>query len=214
MAKLWFTMASCPGVLSLATPKLAAIALLVRIFEPSDVHRRVLWTMGWTCFINLLLVNVLVWVQCNPPRATFDVSITDAQCWNPWVYTSYCIYASGTFLASLPSEMHLETKPLILGSLFCIPRSLPRCLSSNSVVQPTDELHEAVGFDYGSRLRICVSERHQYRNASFSISNADRHEALVQSPFTRFLDFQISPQQTSLVCIRYDIRDLKLTSGR
>ncbi|KAK7937654.1 uncharacterized protein PG986_014522 [Apiospora aurea] len=69
-ATLWVYAAYCPSVLSFGMPKLAVIALLVRLLVPGRVHFWVLWLMGG--LVQLALLGVvgsalgLLFSRCHP----------------------------------------------------------------------------------------------------------------------------------------------------
>lgn len=90
-----------PSLLSFAFPKLAIVALLTRLMNPSRIHKRFLWALAGSCFL-VLCTNIFVeFAQCNPVSALWDKSIkkTDKSCWDPRVnlYTAY--FAGGKKLA-------------------------------------------------------------------------------------------------------------------
>ncbi|KAK8034235.1 hypothetical protein PG993_009230 [Apiospora rasikravindrae] len=66
----WTYIAFCPGVMSFAIPKLAVIALLVRLLAPRKSHYLLLWGMGITVQLTLLAtVGILIRVideKCPP----------------------------------------------------------------------------------------------------------------------------------------------------
>ncbi|KAK8094683.1 hypothetical protein PG997_001368 [Apiospora hydei] len=108
-AILWTTAAFCPGILSFGLPKLAVIALLTRILNPSRAHWWYLWTMGLVCFASLLATVGVLLGQCTPARSLWTFSITEKTCFDKKILVGYCIYAGSIsafvdlYLAIYPS---------------------------------------------------------------------------------------------------------------
>ncbi|KAK8076151.1 hypothetical protein PG994_003423 [Apiospora phragmitis] len=71
-ATLWVYAAYCPSVLSFGMPKLAVIALLVRLLVPSRIHFWILWAMGALVQLALLESSGSFWqvpaysLRCRP----------------------------------------------------------------------------------------------------------------------------------------------------
>ncbi|KAK8133785.1 hypothetical protein PG984_005797 [Apiospora sp. TS-2023a] len=108
-AILWTTAAFCPGILSFGLPKLAVIALLTRILNPSRAHWWYLWAMGLVCFASLLATVGVLLGQCTPARSLWTFSITEKTCFDKDILVGYCIYAGSIsafvdlYLAIYPS---------------------------------------------------------------------------------------------------------------
>ncbi|KAK8039361.1 hypothetical protein PG993_007772 [Apiospora rasikravindrae] len=108
-AILWTTAAFCPGILSFGLPKLAVIALLTRILNPSRAHWWYLWAMGLVCFASLLATVGVLLSQCTPARSLWTFSITEKKCFDKNILVGYCIYAGAIsafvdlYLAIYPS---------------------------------------------------------------------------------------------------------------
>lgn len=84
----------CPGILSFAIPKLAAVALLVKIMNPSRGQRIFLWVSSGVTTVALLVCVIILYAQCTPSRALWNFSI-ERQCWPPEVMISYAIFSGG-----------------------------------------------------------------------------------------------------------------------
>ncbi|KAL1850973.1 hypothetical protein VTK73DRAFT_9567 [Phialemonium thermophilum] len=110
-AILWTIVGFCPGIMSFGLPKLAVIALLTRLMNPSRWHRIFLWCLGIWCNISLLGCVFVLFAQCTPARSQWDFSITDKTCWSPWVLVDYAIYA-GSFSAA--TDLYLAVYPAIV----------------------------------------------------------------------------------------------------
>lgn len=88
-----YTMAGfCPGVLSFGLPKVAVVALLTKIMNPSRKHQIFLWFISIGCVVLLLGCIALLFGQCTPSRSQWDFSVK-GKCWNPWILVYYSIGA-------------------------------------------------------------------------------------------------------------------------
>jgi len=91
-----YTMAAfCPGVFSFAIPKLAVVALLTKLLNPSPAHRIFLWCSSGFTTLAIFGCVIILYAQCIPTRSQWDFSITDKTCWSPWVLVNYSIFAGG-----------------------------------------------------------------------------------------------------------------------
>jgi hypothetical protein len=94
-----YTMAAfCPGVLSFAIPKLAVVALLTKLLNPSPVHRMFLWCSTTVTTIVIFGCVVILYAQCTPSRSQWDFLI-EGECWSRWILVNYSIFAGGECLA-------------------------------------------------------------------------------------------------------------------
>ncbi|KAH8900966.1 hypothetical protein GQ53DRAFT_612064, partial [Thozetella sp. PMI_491] len=100
-----------PSVLSFAIPKLGVVALLVRLLNPSRFQRIFLWTLVIVCAISAAMCNVLMFAQCRPTKALWDITVTEKECWDPYILVNYSIYA-GTFSAC--TDLYLAVYPAIV----------------------------------------------------------------------------------------------------
>ncbi|KAK8066192.1 Integral membrane protein [Apiospora hydei] len=107
----WTYIAFCPGVMSFAIPKLAVIALLVRLMAPRKSHYMFLWGMGITVQLTLLAtVGILIRVidkKCPPFN---DVRLDPPEhCVPIHVQVRWCLFAGSLsafvdfYLAIYPS---------------------------------------------------------------------------------------------------------------
>ncbi|OTA67829.1 hypothetical protein K449DRAFT_388627 [Hypoxylon sp. EC38] len=136
-AVLWTMVGFVPGVLSFSIPKLAAIYLLTRLLEPSKLHRHLLWTMGILCVLILMGCIAILFGQCTPSRAQWDLTITEKTCIDPYILVNYSIFAGAfsgfvdLYLAAYPAtvlfQLQLNKKKKLalsaalgLGSVACI----------------------------------------------------------------------------------------------
>ncbi|KAK8021819.1 hypothetical protein PG990_006957 [Apiospora arundinis] len=107
----WIYLASCPGVLSLAVPKLAVITLLIRILVPGKAHRRFLWAMGIAVqlfFMIAVAMFLRVLIGKCPP---FQEGQIPHNCVPPAMQVRYCLFAGSAsafvdfYLAIYPSTV-------------------------------------------------------------------------------------------------------------
>ncbi|KAK8085808.1 hypothetical protein PG997_007079 [Apiospora hydei] len=72
----WIYLASCPGVMSLAIPKLAVITLLTRLLVPGKIHQWILWSLGAAVQIFFFTAVVMflrtLAAKCPPPPGQPD----------------------------------------------------------------------------------------------------------------------------------------------
>ncbi|OHW96428.1 integral membrane protein [Colletotrichum incanum] len=94
-AILW-TIAGFPaGVMSFGLPKIAVVALLTRILNPSKWHAMFLWLMSIFCLFNLIGCVVILFAQCQPSHSQWDFSIVKRTCWDKWILVYFAIYSGG-----------------------------------------------------------------------------------------------------------------------
>jgi hypothetical protein len=146
-AILWTMVGFCPGILSFGIPKLAVIALLSRLMNPSRKHRIFLWTLGVFCVLSLLGCVVVLFGRCTPSRSLWDFDVQPESCFDVWILVNYAIYA-GTFSAF--TDLYLAVYPAIV--LFSLRMNLRKKLALSGAL--------GVGSMYGARS-ICISVRFQ-----------------------------------------------------
>lgn len=83
-AIFWTVMGFGPGVMSFGIPKLAVVAFLTHIMNPSRIHKIALWGMASLCVFNLFLCVVFHFAQCTPAASQWDFSL-ERKCWSPWI---------------------------------------------------------------------------------------------------------------------------------
>ena len=94
----------CPGIFSFGVPKLAVVALLTRITNPSRRHKIFLWSMTGGCLFILFGCVIIIFAQCAPTRSQWDFSV-QGTCWSPWVLIYYAIVAGSKYLQIYPAKM-------------------------------------------------------------------------------------------------------------
>ena len=93
-AIFWTIIAVCPGVLSLAFPKLAVVALLTKVLNPAKWHKWFLWFMGIVSVLTFFAVIGTLLGQCSPMDSQWDFSI-EGTCVDKKYIANFSIYASG-----------------------------------------------------------------------------------------------------------------------
>jgi hypothetical protein len=114
----WMMAAYVPGIETLGFPKLAVIALLVRLLAPSRLHRRVLWTMGVVCCMSLTCMVMTLILQCTPTKALWTLTMPH-NCLAPGVLEGLAFWASSKL--TTPDEKakrRLTTVPCPASSAF------------------------------------------------------------------------------------------------
>ncbi|WYZ35712.1 hypothetical protein EsH8_X_000359 [Colletotrichum jinshuiense] len=109
-AMLWSIAGYPPGLLSFGIPKLAVVALLTRILNPSKWHKRFLWALSILCVTNLVGFIIIIFAQCQPARSQWDSSVPGT-CWSKWILVSFATY-SGAFCAF--ADVYLSIYPAVV----------------------------------------------------------------------------------------------------
>ncbi|KAL0935510.1 uncharacterized protein CTRU02_210101 [Colletotrichum truncatum] len=109
-AKLWSIAGYPPGLLSFGIPKLAVVALLTRIMNPSRGQKIFLWGMASLCVANLVGFIAIIFGQCYPARSQWDPSVPGT-CWDKSVLVSFATY-SGAFCAF--ADIYLSVYPAVV----------------------------------------------------------------------------------------------------
>lgn len=94
----WTVIAFCPSILSFALPKLAVVALLTRLLNPSRFHKWFLWGMGVFCLLTLLATIGTLVGQCLPPESQWNFDI-EGKCAPKEDIIKYSLYAGGMLSA-------------------------------------------------------------------------------------------------------------------
>lgn len=82
------------GILSFTIPKLAVVAMLNRILNPTRFQRYFLWALtGLGTVVSIVCILVL-FTMCTPPRGLWKVRM-GAECRDPWILIDYAIFTGG-----------------------------------------------------------------------------------------------------------------------
>jgi hypothetical protein len=95
---LFFTLLNFPfGILAFGLPKVAVVALLTRIMNPSRAHRWFLWGLSLLCLLVLLGCAPMLFAQCTPSHSQWDLNFPPDQkkCWPKYVLVNYAIASGG-----------------------------------------------------------------------------------------------------------------------
>lgn len=131
-----------PGVMSFGIPKLAVVAFLTHIMNPSRIHRIVLWGMASLCVFNLFLCVVFHFAQCTPAASQWDFSL-ERRCWSPWILIWWATWSGCEFVVP-PGSSQEKFSHLLWDRFLCFPRPLPGGLPIDRLVQtPNDPQEEA-----------------------------------------------------------------------
>ncbi|KAJ0160579.1 hypothetical protein CTA2_7724 [Colletotrichum tanaceti] len=109
-AILWTIAGFAPGVMSFGLPKIAVVALLTRIMNPSRRHALFLWCLSVFCLVNLLGCVVVLFAQCQPSHSQWDFSV-EKSCWDKRILVYFAIY-SGGFCALV--DIYLAVYPAVV----------------------------------------------------------------------------------------------------
>ncbi|KAI9898884.1 hypothetical protein N3K66_005345 [Trichothecium roseum] len=96
------------GLAAFGIPKLAVVALLVRIMNPSHAHKCFLWGLSGLCLGVLFGCVVILYAQCTPASSQWDFSVTEKQCISKMILVYYAI-AAGAFSAF--TDLYLAIYP-------------------------------------------------------------------------------------------------------
>ncbi|KAK1964479.1 hypothetical protein LY78DRAFT_659304 [Colletotrichum sublineola] len=95
----WSLMAFAFGIVALALPKVAIVALINRLLNPSRFHRFFLWTMVLLCVVGLLGNVVGLFAKC-PQEAVVQITFTKTACLGPERAVAYSISTSAISAAT------------------------------------------------------------------------------------------------------------------
>lgn len=76
----WTIAGFSPSVMTFGLPKLAVICLVSRLLNPSRLHAAFLWTLGGTTMASIVLCIAVLFGQCTPARAQWDLTVTHKTC--------------------------------------------------------------------------------------------------------------------------------------
>uniref|UniRef100_A0A093VHN4 Rhodopsin domain-containing protein n=1 Tax=Talaromyces marneffei PM1 TaxID=1077442 RepID=A0A093VHN4_TALMA len=124
-AALLNTAGFAPGILSFVIPKLGVVALLCRIFNPTQRWKIFLWSFVGGGGLLICGCIIIIYAQCNPTKALWTGV---GNCWNPGILVDYSIFAGALsavidiFLAIYPAvilwrlQLPLRRKVLLLAA--------------------------------------------------------------------------------------------------
>lgn len=100
--RFWYWMWTLPAGFVLSVPNMAVVSLLCRLFKPKRWHQVMLWAIAVICVANFVVGSVVFLFRCRPLRLPWDdgASSSAGECWDPWVYINYMLYAAGKWIMS------------------------------------------------------------------------------------------------------------------
>ncbi|KAI4663737.1 uncharacterized protein J4E78_004155 [Alternaria triticimaculans] len=151
-----------PGIFSFGIPKLAVVALLTRITNPSRKHRIFLWAMTGGCLLILFGCVIIIFAQCTPSRSQWDFSV-QGTCWSPWILIYYAIVA-GTISAVV--DLYLAIYPAVV--LYGLQINLKKKIALSAALG-LGSIAAAVAVYKSTRLPALASPDFSYDTADITI---------------------------------------------
>ncbi|KAI6355971.1 hypothetical protein MCOR25_008018, partial [Pyricularia grisea] len=93
-SRLWFIIASVPGVTALGLPKIAIALMLNRILFATKWLTTASWFLSAVTMVNFLVVLFFLIFQCSPMRASWATDVENARCYGSGLIVNICVYAS------------------------------------------------------------------------------------------------------------------------
>ncbi|TLD34217.1 hypothetical protein PspLS_00169, partial [Pyricularia sp. CBS 133598] len=93
-ARMWFIIASVPGVTALGLPKIAIALMLNRILFATKWLTTASWFFSGITTVNFIVVIFLLVFQCSPMRAAWTANVANARCYGSDIIINICLYAS------------------------------------------------------------------------------------------------------------------------
>ncbi|EEA27277.1 conserved hypothetical protein [Talaromyces marneffei ATCC 18224] len=92
MAVLLNTVGFLFGILSFTIPKIAVAIMLIRILNPSRMHRY--FVIGLVSLAPCVAITciILLFTECDPPASQWDKSIPNATCRDPWILIDFAVF--------------------------------------------------------------------------------------------------------------------------
>ncbi|KAK2736470.1 hypothetical protein FQN55_001647 [Onygenales sp. PD_40] len=119
------------GILSFAIPKMAVVAMLNRILNPSKTQRIFLWSLVSLAGVVSVVCILVLFTMCHPPRALWDLQLQQqgATCNSPWILINYAIF-TGALSAFV--DLYLSIYPITV--LFKLQMSLRKKLALSAAL--------------------------------------------------------------------------------
>ncbi|KAL2869498.1 uncharacterized protein BJX67DRAFT_370732 [Aspergillus lucknowensis] len=150
------------GILSFAIPKLAVVAMLNRILNPSFWQKTWLWFLTGTGAAISGVCIIMLFTMCDPPRALWQTSLImegKATCRDVWILINYAIFTGASsafidlYLAVYPStvlmKLHMSLRKRLA---LCAALGLGAIASAMAVVKCTQlkGLADKSDYTYGT----------------------------------------------------------------
>lgn len=156
-AILWTIAGFAPGVMSFGLPKIAVVALLTRIMNPSRWHALFLWCLSIFCLVNLLGCVIILFAQCQPSHSQWDFSV-EKTCWDKWILVYFAIYSGGM---AARTRANRDVCFLIRSRVLRFCRHLPCCIPCLGACTVADAHEEESSVEHCARHRISVRYLHR-----------------------------------------------------
>uniref|UniRef100_A0A8H7TTI2 Fe2OG dioxygenase domain-containing protein n=1 Tax=Bionectria ochroleuca TaxID=29856 RepID=A0A8H7TTI2_BIOOC len=104
----WTVLALPMGMLAFSIPKLGVAALLTRIMNPTKQHKLAVWGLTSFCASTVVASIILVFAQCTPMRALWDLSVVDKKCIPGSVVVDFLIFSGSV---SAFTDLYLALYP-------------------------------------------------------------------------------------------------------
>jgi hypothetical protein len=74
--------------------------MLTRILNPSKFHKFfVFGLVGFAATVAIVCILIL-FTECSPPKAMWEITITGATCRNPWILIDFAVFTGGKISVS------------------------------------------------------------------------------------------------------------------
>ncbi|CAG9985187.1 unnamed protein product [Clonostachys byssicola] len=104
----WTVLALPMGMLAFSIPKLGVAALLTRIMNPTKQHKLAVWGLTSFCASTVVASIILIFAQCTPMRALWDLSVVDKKCIPGSVVVDFLIFSGSV---SAFTDLYLALYP-------------------------------------------------------------------------------------------------------
>ncbi|CAH0016868.1 unnamed protein product [Clonostachys rhizophaga] len=104
----WTVLALPMGMLAFSIPKLGVAALLTRIMNPTKQHKFAVWGLTSFCALTVVASIILIFAQCTPMRALWDLSVVDKKCIPGSVVVDFLIFSGSV---SAFTDLYLALYP-------------------------------------------------------------------------------------------------------
>lgn len=89
------------GILSFTIPKIAVAIMLIRILNPSKIHKYFVTGLVSLAACVSAICIILLFTECSPPASQWDKSIPNSTCRDPWMLIDFAVFTGGMWFASM-----------------------------------------------------------------------------------------------------------------
>lgn len=151
------SIALIPGVMAFSTPKLAVAFLLMRLLNPSKVHRGIMYFLSVSCIILAGLCAVFLFIQCTPVRGLWTPTL-QPKCWDPSVLVNFTIFTGCKAVMSCNYSFANQC------SIFCLCRPILCSISSDCFAAAPNQPPKEDWTIICDESWFCVSNIHYHFN--------------------------------------------------